>query len=106
MLSSFVTDSTKRPASLCETDDGSVDISDAVRDFQFCFSGASIPCTAACDSDGDGNPCTGVTDGVRVLMYLFRGWRAAVGTVPEVRHGRGRGGLRDSAGELPVVSTR
>ena len=52
--------------------DGNVDISDAVRDLRFCFSGASVPCAAACDTDGDGTPCTGVTDGVRLLMYLFR----------------------------------
>ena len=48
-------------------------LSDALKDLRFCFGRASVPCAAACDTDGDGNPCTGVTDGVRLLMYLFRG---------------------------------
>ena len=52
--------------------DGTVDLSDAIRDLLLCFSGAIVPCAAACDTDGDGNPCTGVTDAVSFLTYLFR----------------------------------
>ena len=64
-------------------DDGNVNISDAVRDFRLCFSGASVPCAAACDTDGDGNPCTGVTDGVRLLTYLFRSGDAPPAPFPD-----------------------
>ncbi|MEE8542307.1 MAG: PQQ-dependent sugar dehydrogenase, partial [Gammaproteobacteria bacterium] len=63
--------------------DGTVNISDAVMDLRLCFSGASVPCAAACDVDGDGNPCSGVTDGVRLLTYLFRRGEAPPAPFPE-----------------------
>ncbi|MBI4604042.1 MAG: hypothetical protein HY721_18960, partial [Planctomycetes bacterium] len=57
--------------------DGSGDvpgsINDAVASLQHCFLDKAVPCRAACDTTGDGNPCTGVTDGLRILLYVFGG---------------------------------
>ena len=45
---------------------------DAIASFQHCFAGRDIPCRAACDTTGDGNPCSGIADGIRILLLVFR----------------------------------
>ena len=47
-------------------------VNDAIANFQYCFAGRIVPCKSACDADGDGNPCSGVTDGLRILLYVFQ----------------------------------
>jgi hypothetical protein len=50
--------------------DGVVTISDPIRLLRTNFAGASVPCWAACDADGDGST-GGVSDTVYLLGYLF-----------------------------------
>ena len=52
--------------------DGSVDISDAIRTFDFLFlGGESVACPDAADTNDDG--IIDISDGIFVLGYLFRG---------------------------------
>ena len=51
--------------------DGSIDVSDSVRIFQFLFVGArQPPCLDACDANDDGT--VEITDGIHLLDRLFR----------------------------------
>jgi hypothetical protein len=48
-----------------------------------CNDDGEVNLSDACDTDADGSPCTRVTEGVRVLMYLFRGEAAPPPPFPE-----------------------
>lgn len=50
------------------------------------------------DLNGDGSPCTGVTDGDRLLMYLFRDGAPPPAPFPDCGTVEG-----DGAGKLPVA---
>ncbi|MBC8187966.1 MAG: hypothetical protein H8E78_07150, partial [Proteobacteria bacterium] len=51
--------------------DGGIDISDAVTTLDYLFTGGSIGCEKAADSNDDG--AINVADGIALLGYLFSG---------------------------------
>lgn len=76
-------------------DDGTVDLSDAVRTFEYLFLGAEPPdCEEAADTNDDGT--VDISDGVRTLAWLFTGGEplpppgpASCGDDPEAGTGPG-----------------